>query len=325
VSLPRRGRPTVRVLREDLGMPIVVHNLDARSPLSEIDHPIVRKAAEAFGAVPTQDRYDGRVKSSDTIPLLEIRTSQWRGGVWIDHSTGQPWLVAAGLAKGEHKDHDDFYERVKRADSSGGTQGWLPTDIDQRQLKREVAAALMVQWELSLQAATLTALEQALDAREAMLSIPHPRTGEPGVGTARVTVEHVGEPGGTRHELLLEVELDDRHKGSTLGWAATLRLLTTIEPRQTAWDAAGGIFSPDSNVGDLPGRILELRELVDAGELALGVPNDLAHYSHRRNLAKAYVEGKGVRTMCGIYFVPTRDHESLPVCPTCDERHRTLP
>jgi hypothetical protein len=46
----------------------------------------------------------------------------------------------AGLAKGEHQDHDDFYVRVKRENDKGDPDRWLPTNGDHRLLKQEVAA-----------------------------------------------------------------------------------------------------------------------------------------------------------------------------------------
>lgn len=312
-------------MREDLGIAVPQDGLDAHSPLSEIGHPIIRKTAEAFGADPADDHHDGAIKSSRSIPLLEIGTSQWRGGVWVDQATAQPWLVAAGLAKGEHKDRDDFYEQVKRADKSGATGSWLPTDADRLQLRREVAAALMVQWELSLQAATLSALESVVGGGEAAITIPHPKPGEADIGTATLTIDLVREPDYDHDDLLLGVELSDRHKASNLGWTATLRLLTTINPVQTVWDLGGGIYSPTPHAGRIDERVADLRMLVAANELALPVPSGLAHYSHRRNLAEATVEGKGVRSLCGQYFVPMRDHETMPRCPVCEERFAALP
>lgn len=312
-------------MREDLGLPVTQDGLDAHSPMCEIDHPIIRKAAEAFGVAPADDHHDGAIKSSRSIPLLEIGTSQWRGAVWVDQATAQPWLVAAGLAKGGHKDHDDFYEQVKRADESGATEAWLPTDADRLQLRRESAAALLVQWEFALQERMLAALESVAGGGETTMAIPHPKAGEADIGTAALTIEQIREPACDRDDLLLEVRLSDRHKASSLGWAATLRLLTTINPVETAWDRSGTLYSPIPEAGPLDERVAELRQLVLANELALPVPNGLAHYSHRRNLAEATVEGKGVRSLCGQFFVPMRDHEMMPKCLPCEERYAALP
>ncbi|MDM4763645.1 DUF3039 domain-containing protein [Galbitalea sp. SE-J8] len=325
MSLSRHGRPTLRVLRDDLGMAISSEGLDPHSPLIEIDHPIIKKAAESFGADPAADLHEGPIRSSRRNRLLEIKQSQWRGGVWIDDATGEPWLVAAGIAKGDHKDHDDFYQRLARADESGATDAWLPTDADKRQLRREAAAMLVVEWELTVQRAVLAVLKRALGAREITFSLPHPKSEEPDLGTVTVTVDRVRDPDYDSDDLLVEIDLVDRHKGSRLGWTAELRVLTTLEPRQMAWDSGGGIYSPKLDAGRLDERVAELQRLVDANELAAPVPNELAHYSHRRNLAEATVEGKGVRSLCGQYFVPTRDHETTPRCPVCEERFSALP
>ncbi|WP_404826337.1 DUF3039 domain-containing protein [Corynebacterium casei] len=37
------------------------------------------------------------------------------------------------------------------------------------------------------------------------------------------------------------------------------------------------------------------------------------------------VEGSGVRSMCGVYFVPSQDHGALPSCSTCEEMYSLLP
>lgn len=325
VTSPRRGRPTLRTISEDLGVPTAGAGWDAWSPLCEFDHPIVRKTADSFGPDPANDLHEGAIRSSHTVQLLEVKQSRWRGAVWIDEATGQPWLVAAGVAKGGYRDHDDFYQRIKRADASGATSDWLPTETDQRQLRRERAAALMAEWELALQTAVCRELEAIIDGGERMFTIPHPKADEAAIGDATITVETTSEDAGRREELLLEVHLASAHLGSSLGWTATRRIIISIDPRETGWDVGGGILSPASGIDWIRARIHALRSFVEADELDVSVPNALAHYSHRRNIAHASVEGKGIRSLCGIFFVPTRDHEVLPKCAECDDRYSSLP
>jgi len=179
----RRGRPTLRVLQDDLrdgwesphAQPRAgAEGLDPLSPLSELRHPIVRKAVESFGDDPVHDTYVGRIRGCTRFVMLEIKSGQWRGGVWVDPATGVCWLVAAGLAKGNHTDRDDFYERVKRADESGEIDRWLPTDDDRRQLKRESAAMLMIKWELDIQHRVLQALLAISSEGTTTFGLPHP-------------------------------------------------------------------------------------------------------------------------------------------------------
>lgn len=70
--LSRRARPTLRVLQDDLqtgwessrAQPRAgAGGLDPLSPLSDLHHPIIRKAAESFGDNPTHDNDVGRVRS----------------------------------------------------------------------------------------------------------------------------------------------------------------------------------------------------------------------------------------------------------------------
>ena len=44
-----------------------------------------------------------------------------------------------------------------------------------------------------------------------------------------------------------------------------------------------------------------------------------AHYVRKSDLMKAYVEGDAIVALCGKEWVPTRDPEKFPVCPSCKE------
>lgn len=65
-------RPTIRCLRQDLGLPVP----PARLPLDEIDHPLLRKAAEQFAA---EDTPHERIRSIDDVVLFKVKTGRWRG------------------------------------------------------------------------------------------------------------------------------------------------------------------------------------------------------------------------------------------------------
>lgn len=60
--------------------------------------------------------------------------------------------------------------------------------------------------------------------------------------------------------------------------------------------------------------------LVKVGELAVSLPGSTSHYAHREHLAGRTIKGEAVLALCGTHFVPTQDHDSLPQCPTCQER-----
>lgn len=45
----------------------------------------------------------------------------------------------------------------------------------------------------------------------------------------------------------------------------------------------------------------------------------LSHYAKKDDIMRAMVEGTPCRALCGKYWIPTRDPEKFPVCPTCQE------
>lgn len=67
-------RPTIRCLREDLGLGLPLID----EPLDEIDHPLIKKANEQF-AQPTGPRE--RIRSIDDVVMFKVKVQRWRGAV----------------------------------------------------------------------------------------------------------------------------------------------------------------------------------------------------------------------------------------------------
>lgn len=294
-------------------------------PLSELPHPIIRKAASSFGADPRDDNFVGCIASATVLRLLEIKQSQWRGGVWEDPSTGVCWLVVAGLAKGNHQDHDDFYQRVGSENSSGDLSHWLPSEADIRLLTQETAARLRTQWELDVQASVLGALRIIESGGRRRIDVSHPVPGRGSLAIVDVSITPVRDPDYEADEILVEVRpARPEYAGSALLWQLTLRALISIDPPEQGWDRFGDSYSNIGEPGAWATRVLSLAELVERNELATSQPGLNSHYAHREHLAGQTINGEAVRALCGIYFVPTQDHESLPRCPLCQERFDEL-
>ena len=49
-----------------------------------------------------------------------------------------------------------------------------------------------------------------------------------------------------------------------------------------------------------------------------------AHYVNKVEMTKALIEGTPVIALCGKVWVPHRDPEKYPVCPTCKELYSLL-
>jgi len=54
-------------------------------------------------------------------------------------------------------------------------------------------------------------------------------------------------------------------------------------------------------------------------QLDHGDHDRFAHFVRKSDLMKAYVDGEAITALCGKKWVPTRDPERYPVCPTCKE------
>jgi len=49
-----------------------------------------------------------------------------------------------------------------------------------------------------------------------------------------------------------------------------------------------------------------------------------AHYVDKVEMTKALIEGTPVKALCGKVWVPSRDPNKYPVCPTCKELFSSL-
>ena len=49
-----------------------------------------------------------------------------------------------------------------------------------------------------------------------------------------------------------------------------------------------------------------------------------SHYVDKSEMTKALIEGTPVKALCGKVWVPHRDPEKFPICPTCKELFELL-
>lgn len=332
--MSRRARPTLRVLREDLGdgwptpftrRALESGDLEAIQPLSALDHPILQKASSCFTDDPADDSFVGPIASVSTARLLEIKSGQWRAGVVVESDAC--WVVAAGLAKGDHKDRDDFYKSLERHEENGTIGALLPSQEDRDALTRERASAIIDAWQLEVQELFLDAMHIVEDGGVTEIAIPSPDPKAPdGELFARITMEvALPEDDYAYEDVVLEFSFAGRWKSGQLRWHLTMQALATINPPEDSWDPSGGIFSNLLEPGTLAQRVREVQSLHDRGEIARPAPTSHAHYTHRKNLAQKSVDGTAVRALCGTYFVPRRDPDTLAICPTCQSLHSEIP
>lgn len=351
MNVSRRARPTVRLLRDDLHngwdspnpqRHIREGNLAELHPLSELPHPIIRKAMEDIGEDPDFDNHDGRIRASQEFPLLKIKVGQWRGAVGPDPKTNVHWLIAAGLAKGGHEDHDDFYFRVEQASSSGSVGSWLPVEEDVKLLKQETAGRLLTEWELEIQRRTLKAMIDSDDGPR-NFEVPHPVNRTERYAVVEIETTSFQEPDYSFDEVVVSVDFEPGRSalkrqlkatdnfgqglqpGGGLEWQLILRLLISLHPPEQDWEPFENEFSTYAEPGYWQKRARVLTDLVARGELAESKPGEHKHYVHKGHVAGSLIEGSSLRAMCGVFFVARQNHENLPLCPECQERYDKLP
>ena len=92
-----------------------------------------------------------------------------------------------------------------------------------------------------------------------------------------------------------------------------------------------GIFTRKGQPGDIgtPGvggdqRFSDLLEEEERLSHEEGDHERFAHYVRKEKIVESAVTGKPVRALCGKKWVPSRDPEKFPICPTCKSIYEGL-
>lgn len=85
-------------------------------------------------------------------------------------------------------------------------------------------------------------------------------------------------------------------------------------PFPIPFQASSTPLAPSRTAPATPETDTVTRPQVDDGD-----HDRFAHYVDKSKLTAAYVEGTPVRALCGKVWVPSRDPDRYPVCPTCQE------
>lgn len=324
----KTARPTLRLLKEDLPERWTDVN-DRRAafaghwndlhPFASVGHPVIAKCAEYLGDDPSDDMTTQVIACSGNLRLTEVGAGQWRAGVWTDPDTGVRWILAAGLAKGDHKDHDDFYEKLKARVARDNGDSLKPTEDDQKLLKKESIARALLNWELELQSMAAELLAEALDGETQRQSIPHP-LGKEDIGQ----VEIIYSSYDGCEDLVIEFLLADSYRGGDIGWTATTCILNALWPPEQDWDRVHDSHSILLEENSLSVHLKVLQEENRQERLVAGRRGDNSHYTHEKHLTDRTIQGSSVRSLCGVFFVPMQDHNKLPTCPTCTEVRERL-
>ena len=291
-------------------------------PLSHLSHPILVKSRE----VTETTSHHRTIGCSGDLRLAEIRSSQWRAGVWTD-PRGIHWVLAAGLAKGDHEDHKDFYQTLERQCAwASGRDGLKPTRLDKKLLLSETIARASTEWELQVQEQIGDLIEVALAGQPARHAFFAPVL-QPDASSSPTVLAEVELTISADHGVEnIDVTYIRRTSRGTI-WDQRLeyRLLVTSAPPTQGWDTAFEMYSAMEEPGHCSRRVQTVRDLTRNGVLTCAEPSSVAHRVHRPHIGDAAVNGTAMRALCGAFFIPQTDPEDLPACPECSERWNTLP
>ncbi|WP_084082768.1 DUF3039 domain-containing protein [Corynebacterium freneyi] len=336
MSVLRRPRPTLRVIREDLtegwedpGIRSLAPN--ELSPLADLPHPLLRSISDHCADLDdVREAGKGWIRSTPPeFRLREIRMSQYRAGIWVDDG-GTPWICTTGLAKGNHEDYEDFYRVLERTLKNDGARTLRPTDEDRLLLKREWVAETLTKHELRLQREITAALHELTDANggDRRLQVPNPL--------------HEINPEKQPNEKLFEMQISiafDEKLGSVeitanfvgdvhsqTGRSLKAHALLTIErhenPRVTVYKEFHEFII---EIEPWLRHLADLEELNARCQAVDTLPPQSSHFLHKPDIADGTVNGGARRTLCGMFIVPLKDPGDLPVCPKCAEWHALLP
>ncbi len=68
----------------------------------------------------------------------------------------------------------------------------------------------------------------------------------------------------------------------------------------------------------------ELEELVNQVNVEEGDHERFSHYAPKNKIMESALSGKPVLALCGKLWVPGRDPEKFPICPSCKEIYENL-
>lgn len=82
----------------------------------------------------------------------------------------------------------------------------------------------------------------------------------------------------------------------------------------------GTSTTTDTDVDTIFRELTGHKEVPDDG----GEKDRFSHYSKKEDIARSAITREPIPALCGKVWVPTRNPEKYPICPTCKERFEGL-
>lgn len=298
----------------------------AKLDLSNLDVVLLNDIRTSIkgGRFPDTHRSSSQAAQQTIFELRDRRGAAWRGAGLLSDADEILWVLFV-------MPHDEFHhqapQKLKRMRTnrnlgpSSGDKELLRLDRDQIDKSRNRIELLR-----ALIDALKTAQSQQFPAPLDLKRIPGLTGTEIYVSIEALPIYaddwNVTEAHKSHGMLTLEIEL---HNISNKNRDWVLRnCLPFLQPDQSMIES---IWKKSlSNLILLPhSKLVQLLSL-DEARLPSNPPNSVStpshlHYTAKAELTEAYVEGKAVRAVCGVWWVPTGDectHNDLPICEECE-------
>ncbi|MEF2975666.1 DUF3039 domain-containing protein [Subtercola sp. YIM 133946] len=95
-----------------------------------------------------------------------------------------------------------------------------------------------------------------------------------------------------------------------------------ISPRASIADPGAPGSLPDG--GGTATLERELEEMLENEHVEPGDHERFSHYVQKEKILESAMTGKPVKALCGKKWVPGRDPDKFPVCPTCKEIYEKM-
>ncbi|MGO2801329.1 MAG: DUF3039 domain-containing protein [Corynebacterium variabile] len=289
------------------------------------ENSLLKDAVTGFtgGGQPSRHKSSSQVTGRTVFEVRDREGAAWRGALVIPEGDDCAWLVHADR-------HDRFHQSAARVLADMKSAGTLGPG----------------RWDLRVRKRYLEDLREEVQQKDVLSSVVDSlrKAVTPGMGQVRMVLPvAVGGPGGR-----VEMRVDDvdattweEESAHEEPESVMVTLVLPGEPQnQRTWllQRVVPFLQPDEEMceslyedGQLKvqvimsrARLIHLMALCeeDLEVSAVQQPSQpsVLHYTAKRSLTAAYVQGAAVQAVCGDWWVPVGDtstHGHLPICPEC--------
>lgn len=286
-----------------------------------LSHPLLSDADSFFSHGLRPDKHRGSSIEGKTVYEVRDRGgAAWRGAVIFIAPV--PWLIYAATHDHFHSETQEF---LKKSKGSALPQK-LDLVIHAMDEKRKKLAA---ERQESLRA-FLSILDQAVKAPGSTVTDIVTVRGDK--ASISLNISPANDPDislDTAHQTYCDTSISLRVKVSNQKALQDIRRywVNPLQPDTSLVESVYAQGDPDSLVFELFVSYSHLAQLLTNNQSSKIRLSDIeptqqvvAHYTSKVKLTESIVMGKAVQSLCGVFFVPTRDGESgaLPICQECE-------